>query len=214
PPVRVKVLSEDLVAFRDSTGKVGLLEAHCAHRGASLFFGRNEEAGLRCVYHGWKFDVAGNCVDMPSEPAESNFKHKVKVRAYPTVESAGMVWAYVGLPETMTPFREFAFHALPTDQWRGMKVPVYCNYLQSMEGNVDSFHSSYLHRSLGDFEGKADETDRPGYPSWAMSVLGKATSRAGRIEVQDTEYGFRYASLRRTPAGHTLVRMTVFVMPV
>jgi nitrite reductase/ring-hydroxylating ferredoxin subunit len=214
PPVRAKVLSEDLVAFRDSNGTVGLLDAHCPHRGASLFFGRNENEGLRCVYHGWKFDVAGNCVDMPSEPAESNFKQKVKVQAYPTVESAGMVWAYLGPPDRITPFREFAFHALSPEQWIGMKVPVYCNYLQSMEGNVDSFHSSYLHRDLRDARAQPDETDRPGYPSWAMSVVGKATSRAGRIEVQDTDYGFRYASLRRTPAGHTLVRMTVFVMPV
>src|SRR5438874_3208284 len=150
PPLRVKLLGEELIAFRTTSGAVGLMQNSCPHRGASMFFGRNEEAGLRCVYHGWKFDVAGNCVDMPSEPAESNFKHKVKIRAYPTVESAGMVWAYLGPPETMTPFREFAFHALPPDQWRGMKVPIYCNYLQSMEGNVDSFHSSYLHRSLGD----------------------------------------------------------------
>src|ERR671934_1054265 len=94
PPVRVRLLGEDLVAFRDSNGKVGFLAANCPHRGASLFFGRNEEAGLRCVYHGWKFDTAGNCLDMPNEPAESDFKHKVKAVAYPCRERGGIVWTY------------------------------------------------------------------------------------------------------------------------
>src|SRR5438132_10618978 len=89
-PVRVLLLGENLIAFRDSNGQVGLLGNHCPHRGASLFFGRNEEAGLRCVYHGWKFDVTGQCVDMPNEPAESNFKTKVRATGYPTHESGGV----------------------------------------------------------------------------------------------------------------------------
>src|ERR1041384_1218025 len=96
PPVRVRLLSEDLVAFRDTSGQVGLLAANCPHRGASLFFGRNEEDGLRCVYHGWKFDVAGACIDMPNEPPESNFKNKVRATAYPCIERGGIVWAYLG----------------------------------------------------------------------------------------------------------------------
>src|SRR5215472_10650570 len=95
-PVRVVLLGEKLIAFRDSNGKPGLIQNHCPHRGASLFFGRNEEAGLRCVYHGWKFDVQGNCVDMPNEPAESDFKHKVKAVAYPCVERGGVIWTYMG----------------------------------------------------------------------------------------------------------------------
>src|SRR5690349_3561982 len=95
-PLRVRLLGEDLVAFRDTNGSVGLIQNNCPHRGASLFFGRNEEAGLRCVYHGWKFDVEGNCIDMPNEPAESDFKHKVKAVAYPTRERGGMIWAYMG----------------------------------------------------------------------------------------------------------------------
>src|ERR687890_2011632 len=102
PPVRIGLLSEKLVAFRDSNGQVGLVAENCPHRGASLFFGRNEEAGLRCVYHGWKFDTAGTCVDMPNEPPESNFKHKVKVTAYPTAEMSGVVWAYMG-PSDLEP---------------------------------------------------------------------------------------------------------------
>src|SRR3954453_21164641 len=95
-PVRVKLLGEQLIAFRATNGEVGLIQNNCPHRGASLFFGRNEESGLRCVYHGWKFDVQGNCVDMPDEPAESDFKAKVKAVAYPTRERNGVVWAYLG----------------------------------------------------------------------------------------------------------------------
>src|SRR5688572_29787263 len=96
PPVRIRLLGEDLVAFRDTSGRIGFLAANCPHRGASLFFGRNEEEGLRCVYHGWKFDAAGNCTDMPNEPPESNFKHKVKATAYPGVEWGGLIWTHMG----------------------------------------------------------------------------------------------------------------------
>src|SRR3954463_3385894 len=95
-PIRFRILGEDLVAFRDTTGKVGFIQNNCPHRGASLFFGRNEEAGLRCVYHGWKFSVDGTCVDMPNEPAESDFKQKVKAGAYPCVERNGLIWKYLG----------------------------------------------------------------------------------------------------------------------
>src|SRR6266545_66394 len=103
-PVRVRVLSEDLVAFRDTNGSAGLIDAHCPHRGASLFFGRNEDCGVRCVYHGWKFDVTGQCVDMPNEPAESNFKHKIRATAYPCQEHGGVIWAYMG-PRNTSPRR-------------------------------------------------------------------------------------------------------------
>src|SRR5687768_2794590 len=116
PPVRVRILCEDLVAFRDSTGKVGLFVQSCPHRGASLFFGRNEEEGLRCVYHGWKFDTTGQCIDMPSEPADSNFREKVCVTAYPTHEWNGYVWAFMGPPDKMYPFREIG-PALPRERW-------------------------------------------------------------------------------------------------
>src|SRR6266536_4918708 len=108
-PVRVLMLGEQLIAFRDSNGKVGLLANNCPHRGASLFFGRNEESGLRCVYHGWKFTVDGTCVDMPNEPAESDFRTKVKAVAYPAQEYAGLIWIYVGPPEKQPP--------VPRYQW-------------------------------------------------------------------------------------------------
>src|SRR5437867_2459392 len=102
PPLRVRLLGEDLIVFRDSEGKLGLLGTHCPHRGASLFFGRNEECGIRCVYHGWKYDVTGQCVDMPSEPPESNFKGRVRVPAYPCQERGGVIWTYMG-PRTTPP---------------------------------------------------------------------------------------------------------------
>ena len=101
-PIRVRLLGEDLVAFRDTNGAVGLLHNNCPHRGASLFFGRNEEQGIRCVYHGWKFDISGDCLDMPNEPAESDFKHKVSATAYPTEEAGGILWAYLGPQDPRT----------------------------------------------------------------------------------------------------------------
>src|SRR5438132_4119775 len=103
PPIRFRILGEDLVAFRDTNGKVGFLAQNCPHRGASLFFGRNEECGLRCVYHGWKFAIDGQCVSMPNEPAESDFKHKVTATAYPAAEYAGLIWIYMGPPEKRPP---------------------------------------------------------------------------------------------------------------
>ena len=115
PPVRIKLLDEELIAFRTTSGDVGLIQNACPHRGASLFFGRNEEEGLRCVYHGWKFDTTGACVDMPSEPAESNFKSKVRVRAYPCNDVNHMVWVYMGQREVPPPFPAFEINTLPQE---------------------------------------------------------------------------------------------------
>ena len=212
PPVRVRILAEDLVAFRDTAGRVGLFVQSCPHRGASLFFGRNEDEGLRCVYHGWKFDTSGACVDMPSEPAESNFKNKVRVTAYPTHEWNGYVWAYMGPPETMKPFREPS-PSIPREQWPTARVLSECNWVQALEGNIDTSHISYLHRNLEQFHLEPDDTDRPGVPSNEMSTFIRSFDRAPRVEVQDTWYGFRYAGLRRTPAGYTHVRMTEVILP-
>ena len=96
PPVRVRLLGEDLLAFRDSDGRVGIIGAHCPHRRAPLFFGRNEESGIRCAYHGWKFDVEGTCVDMPNEPPERQFKQRITQLAYPTREQGGVIWVFMG----------------------------------------------------------------------------------------------------------------------
>src|SRR5579864_6358596 len=147
-PVRVLLLGEKLIAFRDTNGRVGLLEHNCPHRGASLFFGRNEEAGLRCVYHGWKFDVDGTCVDMPNEPAESDFKQKVKAVAYPTREWGGVIWVFMGPPELASEIPQFEWARVPDDQRCVGKYVVEANYLQVLEGSLDSAHLGFLHTWL------------------------------------------------------------------
>jgi len=214
PPVRVRLLGEDLIAFRDSNGDVGLVANACPHRGASLFFGRNEEAGLRCVYHGWKFDTSGACVDMPSEPAESNFKSKVRVLAYPTHESGGVIWTYMGSKETMTGFRNFGTDDLPKEEWRAAKMYSSCNWVQSMEGNMDTAHISWLHQYFGILDTPDDGSDvAGGYPTNAMSWKFWAHDRAPGLELQDTWYGYRYAGLRKTPNGNMHARISAFCIP-
>ncbi len=213
PPVRVRLLGEDLIAFRDTDGQVGLFANACPHRGASMFFGRNEESGLRCVYHGWKFDVAGACVDMPSEPAESNFKSKVRVGAYPTHESGGVIWTYMGPQETMTGFRDFGTETVPPEEQRAAKMFSNCNWVQSMEGNMDSAHISWLHQYFGILDTPDDGSDQPGYPTNAMSWKFWAHDRAPHLEVQDTWYGYKYAGMRTTPNGHTHARISAFCIP-
>ncbi len=146
PPVRVRLLGENLVAFRDSTGQVGFIAENCPHRGASLFFGRNEEAGLRCVYHGWKFDTTGNCLDMPNEPAESDFRHKVKATAYPAAEHGGLIWCYMGPSHLHPELPELEWTRVPhSHRWLG-KTYIEASYLNPLEGTQDPSHSSFLHR--------------------------------------------------------------------
>ena len=145
-PVRVKLLGEKLVAFRNSKGKAGLVDERCPHRNASLFFGRNEEGGLRCVYHGWKFDLEGNCVDMPSEPAESKFKARVKIAAYPCIERGGIVWAYMGPPHLKPAFPELEWAELPASHLYMSRHIQECNWFQGFEGGFDASHLRFLHR--------------------------------------------------------------------
>jgi len=145
-PVRVKLLGERLLAFRDSEGRLGLIDEFCAHRGVSLWFARNEECGLRCPYHGWKFDVNGQCVDVPSEPAESGYAKKVKLKAYPLIEKGGVLWTYMGPPEKQPPEPEFEFCTVPLNQTFSSKRIQESNWLQAMEGGIDSSHVSFLHR--------------------------------------------------------------------
>src|SRR5215510_602797 len=197
-PVRVRLLGENLIGFRDTNGQVGLLAENCPHRGASLFFGRNEECGLRCVYHGWKFDSSGQCVDMPNEPAESDFKTRVRAVAYPTVEKAGIVWAYMGPEEKRPPDPNLEWMRAPAGHSYVSKTFQGCNYLQAMEGGLDTSHSSFLHRDL-DAAGLANPRVR---------------STAPRLEVLNTSYGYMYASIRPLPQDkQNFVRMYHFVMP-
>src|SRR4051812_38351407 len=147
PPVRVLLLGEELVAFRDSDGRVGLLDEYCSHRRASLFFGRNEECGLRCIYHGWKFDVDGKVLDTPVEPENSMLRHTVRQTAYPCREVNGVVYPYRAPPAKMPPLPTLPCITLPAEQvCIGSKMLNECNWLQGLEGDCDSSHSAYLHR--------------------------------------------------------------------
>jgi phenylpropionate dioxygenase-like ring-hydroxylating dioxygenase large terminal subunit len=146
PPVRVKILSERLLAFRDTQGRLGLIDEFCAHRGVSLWFGRNEENGLRCPYHGWKYDVTGQCIDVPSEPQESGYCRKIKLKSYPMIERGGVLWAYMGPPNKQPPPPEWEFAAVPPAQRYVSKRLQESNWLQAMEGGIDSSHVSFLHR--------------------------------------------------------------------
>jgi phthalate 4,5-dioxygenase oxygenase subunit len=197
-PIRLRLLGEDLIAFRDSNGTVGLIHNNCPHRGASLFFGRNEEAGIRCVYHGWKFDTTGQCIDMPNEPAESDFKTKVKAVAYPTREKAGVIWTYMGPPEKQPVLPDLEWMRAPEGHCFVSKTYQSCNYLQAMEGGLDTSHSSFLHRDLTR-EGLANPRVR---------------STAPKLEVLNTDYGYMYASIRPLPEDkQNFVRVYHYVMP-
>src|SRR6185369_7188990 len=143
PPVRIRILGENLIAFRTTSGQIGVVANACPHRGASLFFGRNEEEGLRCVYHGWKFDVTGQCVDMPSEPAESNFKGKIKATAYPCQERGGVIWTYMGPPEHQPGLPDFGWVDVPESHRHVAKDRRECSWLQAVEGGIDSSHISF-----------------------------------------------------------------------
>jgi nitrite reductase/ring-hydroxylating ferredoxin subunit len=151
PPVRVKLLSERLLAFRDTHGRIGLIDEFCAHRGVSLWFGRNEECGIRCAYHGWKYDVNGQCVDVPSEPDESGFCRKIRLTSYPCIERGGVVWAYMGPAEQRPPEPAYEWTSMAPASRHVSKRIQECNYLQALEGGLDSIHSTFLHRySVGD----------------------------------------------------------------
>jgi phthalate 4,5-dioxygenase oxygenase subunit len=210
-PVRVRLLCENLVAFRDTSGQVGLIEEECPHRGASLFYGRNEECGLRCTYHGWKFDVTGQCTDQRSEV--NSFAHKIKIASYPAHESGGIVWTYMGPPESMTPFRDFGTDNLPEPLVTANKEQIYCNWVQSMDGDLDTAHISNLHQFDAIDDVPDDGTDKPGYPSGFMSMKFWRHDPAARIEVDDTWHGFRYAGIRTTPNGFRHVRVTAWIFP-
>jgi phthalate 4,5-dioxygenase oxygenase subunit len=202
-PVRVVLLGERLIAFRDTNGQVGLIENHCPHRGASLFFGRNEEAGLRCVYHGWKFDTAGNCVDMPNEPAESDFKHKVKATAYPTAERGGIVWAYMGPREKPPPLPDLEANNLPDGEYVASAIQRESNYLQGLEGDIDTSHFGFLHFGAADAESAPPGT----FQYYTLK------DRAPRYQVVDTDYGSMYSAYRPAEPGTTYHRIALFLFP-
>jgi len=209
-PVRVRLLGEDLLAFRDSTGKVGLIGEFCPHRNASLFYGRNEACGLRCLYHGWKIATDGTVLEMSSEPTGSSLPAKIKHKSYPTHEAAGIVWTYMGPAEEMPPFEPPVFQPTPETRVSICKVVVNCNWAQILEGAIDSAHSSTLHAS--DMVPAAVDGAKATDENW----LRPSTDRAPRLEVQEADFGFRYVAIRRPierAETHDYVRMTLFIAP-
>jgi len=199
-PLRVRLLGEDLIAFRDSGGGVGLIDAFCPHRRAPLFFGRNEEGGLRCVYHGWKFDRSGRCVDMPSEPADSLFRTKVAITAYRTRERNGIVWAYLGSRAVPPELPAIEWNLVPAEQRHITKRVQYNNWVQSVEGGIDPSHSVFLHAKL-----KRD-------PASIRDRFFQARQPLN-YEFVETEYGLRLGTRRAYDEQRDFWSITHLLMP-
>jgi nitrite reductase/ring-hydroxylating ferredoxin subunit len=199
------LLGEELAAFRDTHGRVGLLAVNCPHRGAPLFYGRNEEGGLRCVYHGWKFDIEGNCLDMPNEPAESNFKQKIQHTAYPCVERAGVIWAYMGSVKPPPPLPELEWTAVPDNQRFESKRLQYCNWAQALEGDIDQSHVSFVHRRI-------DQPVNQGRGHEQVDRI-RAADTHPRFEVVETDYGVLIGAGRSADTDGIYWRITQFLMP-
>jgi nitrite reductase/ring-hydroxylating ferredoxin subunit len=204
PQVRVKLLSERLIAVRDTEGRYGLIDEFCAHRGVSLWFGRNEEAGLRCAYHGWKYDVTGQCVEVPSEPEESGFSAKIKLTNYPLVKVGDILWTHMGDPQTRPPLPEWEPIQVPSEQAFTSKRWEECNWLQALEGGIDSSHVSWLHSG-----GLQNDPLFKGAKGNEYSLA----DRKPFFEVVDSEGGLFIGARREAEEGHYYWRITPWVMP-
>jgi phenylpropionate dioxygenase-like ring-hydroxylating dioxygenase large terminal subunit len=203
PPLRVRLLGESLIGFRMTSGKIGLVQNSCPHRGASLFFGRNEEEGLRCVYHGWKFDEAGRCVDMPSEPAESNFRTKVRATAYPTQERNGIIWAYMGPRETPPPLPDLEANLLCDGPLQISVLYRPCNWMQGLEGEMDTVHAAFLHAGAS----KSED-----FPPGSFNHY-QYKNRDARFLTVDTEYGTANGAYRPAEDETYYWRVTQILFP-
>ena len=204
PPVRVQLLSERLIAFRDSGNRFGLMDEFCAHRGVSLWFGRNEEGGLRCAYHGWKYDVTGQCVEIPSEPDNPGLCRRMKLKSYPLVERGGVLWTYLGPPELQPPVPEHEWAMVPPGHRYVSKRWQECYYLQAMEGGIDSSHVSFLHR--GDLK-----TD-PLFKGTRGNQYNMNDLRPV-FEVVESPGGLYIGARRNAEDGQYYWRITQWVMP-
>ena len=202
-PMRLMLLGEKLIAFRDSAGRIGVMDQKCPHRCASLFLGRNEENGIRCVYHGWKFDTEGNCVDMPSVPPERDFKHLVKAKAYKAVERNGLIWVYMGDRKTAPPLPQIEATMLPESEVTISFVQRECNWLQALEGDIDTSHFGFLHAGGITAEMIPDDS------IFRYTV----TNRAPDYHVADTDTGTMYAAYRDGGPGETYWRFANFMLP-
>jgi phthalate 4,5-dioxygenase oxygenase subunit len=206
PPVRVKLLGEPLVAFRDTNGRIGLISEFCAHRGVSLWFGRNEECGLRCPYHGWKYDVNGQCVDLPSEAEESGMRARIKLASYPCIEQGGVVWTYMGPPELRPAPPQLEWTLVRPEQRFASKRLQECNYLQAIEGGIDSSHVSFLHSGALNqdplFKGGKERANRY-----------NLTDRMPVFDVVEYEGGLLIGARRQADNDRWYWRITPFIMP-
>jgi phthalate 4,5-dioxygenase len=202
-PMRLMLLGEKLIAFRDSSGKVGIMDHRCPHRCASLFFGRNDGDGVRCVYHGWKFDVEGRCTDMPNLPPHQDFKDKVTAKAYKTVERNGLIWVYMGAADAPPPMPELEATLLPADDVTMTMVQRDCNWLQALEGDIDTSHFSWLHF------GSVDPADI--HPSSTSRY--NALNRAPEYFSADTDWGTMYGAWRDADGDDTYWRFAHFLFP-
>ena len=204
PPVRVTLLSERLVAFRDSNGEIGLIEEFCAHRRVSLWFGRNEEGGIRCPYHGWKFDVHGTCLEIPSEPEDSTFRHEVSLTSYPCVERGGIVWTYMGPAEHQPEPPAFEWVTVPENQRYHTKRLQDSNFLQALEGGIDSSHVGFLHTG----ELRSDPLHHGSKGSdYHLS------DRKPRFEVKESAGGLNMGVRRNAGDDKYYWRITPWIMP-
>ena len=212
---RVRLLSEPLIAFRGKSGRPGLIGEFCPHRGASFFFGRVEEAGMSCAYHGWKFGADGRCVEMPSEPPESSFASKVRHVAYPCEERGGVIWAYLGsageAASPPPPLPQLEWTLLPESHTLISKRVQECNWFQALEGGIDSSHISFLHAPISHTDTEiARELDRA---SFGIGEAVQTADRAPRFEVADTDYGALIGARRSWPDGQHYWRVSQFLIP-
>lgn len=210
PPVRVKLMGEDLIAFRDSDGNPGLVDAYCPHRGAPLFFGRNEECGIRCVYHGWKFDVTGKCVDLPNSPEGETYKDKVSLAAYPAFDAAGMIWAYLGPKDQQPPKPAFDWLDFGPDRTYVRKYHLRCNFFQAVEGDYDPSHAAFLHTTR--------DLNVPGAIENAAPALGamlgnKSFLRMKYVSFDETDYGMLQVAVTPEGDGTQTVSASQFYLP-
>ncbi len=210
-PVRVSVLGEELVAFRESTGGVGLVEARCPHRGANLFFGRNEDGGIRCAYHGWKFDLRGRCLEIPTmasdAPTYEHLRERAQIAAYPTREWGDFIWAYLGPVESMPPLPEMEFAMVePAHRYVSKKLQE-CNWAQSAEGAVDTAHFSFLHAPIG------EEAIAKLPSAYAEQVRWMKADGAPRYTVVEHEAGLILAGGRHAEEDQTYWRIAQYLMP-
>ena len=203
-PMRLMLLGEKLIAFRDSSGQIGIFDHRCPHRCASLFFGRNEEGGIRCVYHGWKFDITGNCLEMPNVPSEQDFRGKIKARTYPASERGGLVYVYMGARKELPPLPEIEVTLCPADETAISCRLRECNWLQALEGDLDTSHFGFLHGGSVD-AGSID----PRNPDRFQII-----DRAPHFHVVDSEWGIASGSYRPAGDGALYYRFSHFAMPI